>query len=368
MKILTVVGARPQFIKAAAVSRTLRKEHTEVLVHTGQHYDRNMSEIFFEELELPRPDYNLGVGSGSHARQTADMMVGVEEVLEKEKPDAVLVYGDTNSALAGVLAASKLHYPVAHVEAGPRAYNMRIPEEQNRIVADHLSRILFAPTQASVENLAREGIVKNVYNVGDVIYDAVLHYSKRIGRYDRAYFLRRCRRLCGEGAMPEKWYLATLHRPDNTDAPAKLFELMSAFEEFPLPVIFPVHPRTAPLLRQVTEKQTFWNTVAIEPVGYLDMLFLTKNARKVVTDSGGLQKEAYFLNTPCVTLRSETEWVETLMGNHNVLCEMNRGDILRKTLRTEPEGMPDAKPYGDGTAAEKITQILSRSFAPQVGS
>ena len=205
MKILTVVGARPQFVKAAAVSRVLRARHQEVLVHTGQHYDKNMSDIFFDELGIPKPDYNLGVGSGSHARQTADMLVGIEELLEKESPDAILVYGDTNSTLAGALAASKIHIPVAHVEAGLRSFNKRMPEEQNRVVTDHLSDVLFAPTQTAVDNLTREGITRNVFNVGDVMCDAVLHYAREVDKQTPDYYFARSRRLLGEGTMPQRW-------------------------------------------------------------------------------------------------------------------------------------------------------------------
>ena len=359
MKILTVVGARPQFVKAAAVSRVLRARHQEVLVHTGQHYDKNMSDIFFDELGIPKPDYNLGVGSGSHARQTADMLVGIEELLEKESPDAILVYGDTNSTLAGALAASKIHIPVAHVEAGLRSFNKRMPEEQNRVVTDHLSDVLFAPTQTAVDNLTREGIARNVFNVGDVMCDAVLHYAREIDKQTPDYYFARSRRLLGEGAMPQRWYLATIHRAENTDTPEKVYQVLSAFEELPCPVIFPVHPRTAPLVRQACEQHAFTNTVIIEPVGYIDMLFYTKNAVKVVTDSGGLQKEAYILHTPCVTVRDQTEWVETLAGNHNILCKPTREDILDKVLHTAVYESAYGKPYGNGDAARQITEKLT---------
>lgn len=362
MKILTIVGARPQFVKAAAVSRVLRQEHTELLVHTGQHYDKNMSEIFFTELDIPRPDYNLGVGSGSHARQTADMLVGIEELLVKETPDAVMVYGDTNSTLAGALAASKLHIPVVHVEAGLRSYNMRMPEEQNRVLTDHISRVLYAPTESAVENLSKEGIARNVYNIGDVMCDAVLHYAAEIDKHDRAYFFDRSRRLWGDGAMPDTWYLATIHRAENTDTAEKVFQVLSAFEELPHPVIFPVHPRTVPLVRQACEQHSFRNTIAVEPVGYIDMLFYTKTAVKVVTDSGGLQKEAYILHTPCVTVRDQTEWVETLIGNHNILCKPERESILKAVLHTTVDESAHTTPYGNGDAAQKILQTLPEAL------
>lgn len=362
MKILTIVGARPQFVKAAAVSRVLRVQHQEVLVHTGQHYDKNMSDIFFEELDIPKPDYNLGVGSGSHAHQTASMLVGIEELLQKEQPETILVYGDTNSTLAGALAASKIHIPVAHVEAGLRSFNKLMPEEQNRVVTDHLSDVLFAPTDTAVENLAREGITHHVYNVGDVMCDAVLHYAQQIEKQDRAYYCARTHRLWGDGDMPDVWYLATIHRAENTDTPEKVYQVLSAFEELPHPVIFPVHPRTVPLVRHACEQHKFSNTIAIEPIGYIDMLFYTKNAVKVITDSGGLQKEAYILHTPCVTVRDQTEWVETLSGNHNVLCKPQKEDILYKTLHTTVDERLYEKPYGDGHAADKITQILSQTL------
>lgn len=361
MKILTIVGARPQFVKAAAVSRVLRTQHQEVLVHTGQHYDKNMSDIFFEELGIPKPDYNLGVGSGSHAHQTASMLVGIEELLQKEKPETILVYGDTNSTLAGALAASKIHIPVAHVEAGLRSFNKLMPEEQNRVVTDHLSDVLFAPTDTAVVNLTQEGITHHVYNVGDVMCDAVLHYERQIEKQNREYYFSRSHRLWGDSAMPDVWYLATIHRAENTDTPEKVYQVLSAFEQFPYPVIFPVHPRTIPLVRYACEQYKFTNTIVIEPVGYIDMLFYTKNAVKVITDSGGLQKEAYILHTPCVTVRDQTEWVETLAGNHNVLSKPEKEDILRKTLDTIVDECSYGEPYGDGHAAENITRILSQA-------
>lgn len=362
MKLLTVVGARPQFVKAAAVSRILRKQHQEILVHTGQHYDQNMSDIFFEELQIPKPDYNLNVGSGSHAKQTADMLIGLENLLLKEKPDALMVYGDTNSTLAGALAASKLHVPVVHVEAGLRSFNMRMPEEQNRVLTDHISTILFAPTQIAVEHLANEGITRNVYDVGDVMCDAVLHYSKLIGQYDPSYYFSRSRRIWGEGRMPQAWYLSTIHRAENTDTPEKIYQILSAFEELEHPVIFPVHPRTVALVRQACDMYGFKNTIPIEPVSYIDMLFYTRNAIKVVTDSGGLQKEAYILKTPCVTVRDQTEWVETLKGNHNILCKPTKSDILNKVNETVVDDTVYTTPYGDGRAAEKITDKLTEAI------
>lgn len=359
MKIVTVIGARPQFIKAAAVSRALRKEHTEILVHTGQHYDNNMSDIFFEELNIPKPDYNLGIGSGSHAKQTAEMLIGIEKILQDEKPDYLMVYGDTNSTLAGALAASKILIPVIHVEAGLRSYNRAMPEEQNRVLTDHVSEILFCPTDTAVQNLKKEGISRNVYQVGDVMCDAVLYYSKEMEKQSREYFFNRLQGLYGLVTPLDKWYLATIHRAENTDTPDKVEEVLAAFEAFDAPVIFPVHPRTQPIVNSVMEKHQYHNIVFAEPMGYLDMLFYTKNAIKVVTDSGGLQKEAYILGTDSVTVRDQTEWVETLEGNHNILCRPRREDILDKVFYTDISTEPRNELYGKGNSAEKICKVLT---------
>lgn len=362
MKIVTVVGARPQFIKAVAVSRVIRKDNEEILVHTGQHYDKNMSDIFFEELHIPKPDYNLNIGSASHARQTAAMMVGVEDVLLKEKPDYLMVYGDTNSTLAGALAASKILVPIIHIEAGLRSFNMAMPEEQNRILTDRISKYLFCPTETAVKHLKNEGITKGVYNVGDVMCDAVLYYSKKLDSFDKEYFFGRLNGLFGKVNSIEKWYLATVHRAENTDTAEKVREILSAFEQFDKPVIFPVHPRTKCLVTELNEQNHYKNILFTEPIGYLDMLFFTKNAVKVVTDSGGLQKEAYILNTPCITVRDQTEWSETLIGNHNILAKCNYRDILSKVYHTEiAEGKTQAF-YGYGDAARKICVILNGRF------
>jgi UDP-GlcNAc3NAcA epimerase len=273
MKIVTVVGARPQFIKAAAVSRVLRGENEEILVHTGQHYDKNMSDVFFEELEILQPDYNLGIGSGSHARQTADMMVGIEDILKKERPDYLLVYGDTNSTLAGALAAAKIHIPIAHVEAGLRSYNMRMPEEINRILTDKVSTLLFCPTDTAVENLKKEGTVRGVYNVGDVMCDAVLYYAARLRDVD--FYLHRLKPLFRKALPPllDSWYMTTVHRAENTDEIEKIREILDALEALERPVIFPVHPRTKSLVGQIFDQNTYQNILFVEPMGYLDMLF-----------------------------------------------------------------------------------------------
>lgn len=359
MKIVTVVGARPQFIKAAAVSRKLRKEHQEILIHTGQHYDTNMSDIFFEELEIPRPDINLGVGSGSHAKQTADIMVGVENILMREKPDYLLVYGDTNSTLAGALAASKILIPIIHVESGLRSYNMCMPEEQNRVLTDHIAKLLLCPTEVAVKNLQKEGITEGVYNIGDVMCDAVLFYSKLMEQHERSYYLNRTRGLYGEvDNNIEEWYLATIHRAENTDKLEKVEEILKAFEQLDAKVIFPVHPRTRHFVDELKGKYQYTNILFIEPLGYLDMLYFTKNAKKVVTDSGGLQKEAYILGTPCITVRNQTEWVETVESGYNILAKPFCSDLLRK-ISNMPYAMHERKNYyGDGDAAEKLCYLL----------
>jgi UDP-N-acetylglucosamine 2-epimerase (non-hydrolysing)/UDP-GlcNAc3NAcA epimerase len=359
MKIVTVVGARPQFIKAAAVSRILRIEFEEILVHTGQHYDTNMSDIFFDELEIPHPDYNLGVGSGSHGKQTAEMLSGIEEILLKEKPDFLLVYGDTNSTLAGALAASKLNLPVIHVEAGLRSFNKRMPEEQNRILTDHVSEILFCPTETASTNLKNENIIKNVYVTGDVMCDAVLYYSQQMEQFTLEQQIGQLHCWYGE---PEKlsqgWYLSTIHRAENTDDVLKIEEILAALEKLSYPVIFPVHPRTKGMVSELCKKYFYTNIICVDPIGYKEMLYFTKNAQKIITDSGGLQKEAYILHIPCITVRDQTEWVETLQGNHNVLTKPCKSDILEKVVKLSPDSGNHPNYYGDGKAAEKICKII----------
>lgn len=361
MKILTVVGARPQFIKAAAVSRVIRCHHTEILLHTGQHYDADMSDIFFKELGIPKPDYQLGVGSGSHAQQTAGMMTGIERVLLAEKPDCLLIYGDTNSTLAGALAASKMQIPVAHVEAGLRSYNKCMPEEINRILSDHVSDLLFCPTDAAVENLRKEGIETGVCQVGDVMRDALLYYTERIKEHDQEFYFSQLRGLPQEKAAGvTQWYLATIHRAENTDSKDKIQEILAAFEELDAPVLFPVHPRIKAMVKQLDGEYGYRNILFTEPAGYLTMLYLLKHARKAVTDSGGLQKEAYMLDTPCVTVRDQTEWTETLEGGHNVLAKPEKKDILSKVYDTRISQCRKPEYYGDGHASDKICGILDQ--------
>lgn len=321
MKIISIVGARPQFIKAAAVSRAINRhnlnspEHTidEVLVHTGQHYDPNMSEIFFRELEIPGPRYHLEVGSGSHGRQTGEMLERIETVLLKEKADAVVVYGDTNSTLAGALAAAKIHHPVAHVEAGLRSWNRRMPEEVNRVVADHLSSLLLCPTETAVKNLTQEGIVKGVHLVGDVMQD-VLFWNLAISEKSSSI-------LETLDLHAGRYLLATVHRADNTDDKAKLESIIGALAKMAAAgeiVVFPAHPRTRKALKDIAPS-LLGNLTFIDPVGYRDMVWLERNAKMILTDSGGVQKEAYWLNVPCAVLREETEWVETSAGEGNRL-------------------------------------------------
>lgn len=360
MKIVTVIGARPQFIKAAPFSEVFRKYHKEVLVHTGQHYDVNMSEIFFEELNIPKPDYNLGIGSGNHGKQTAYMLAGIEDVLLAERPDGLLVYGDTNSTLAGALAASKLHIPVFHVEAGLRSYNKLMPEEQNRIIADHISDILLCPTQTAVNNLALEGIIEGVYNTGDIMFDAVLRNISRAhekyanGMWSNDIFVDSKNQL---SIQEGQFYLATIHRAENTDDPSKLETIFSAFNHLDKPVLLPLHPRT----RKIVEKLNIGlnNVIVIDPVGYLLMLYLTQKSAMVITDSGGLQKEAFLLGTPCTTLRDQTEWVETLIDSWNELSDIEVDQIISHVNRPLNNTKDQrSRPFGDGNASMKICKTI----------
>lgn len=348
MKIVTVVGARPQFIKAAPLSRVLRAKHTEILVHTGQHYDENMSDIFFTELNIPKPDYNLNIGSASHGKQTGDMLAGIEDVLIKEKPDFLLVYGDTNSTIAGALAASKLHIKVAHVEAGLRSFDRTMPEEINRVLTDHISDLLFAPTDTAIANLKAEGITKGVHNVGDIMMDAVI-YNANLSEANSKILLIL-------DISPKSYYLATIHRASNTDNIDNLKSIFSAFNQLDKQVILPLHPRTKVILAK--NNINTGNIKIIEPVGYLDMLKLTKNATVVVTDSGGLQKEAYILGTPCVTVRETTEWVETVDVGANKLAGTDTAKIIELVNSYKGVVMPNIPLYGDGHAAQKIVNIL----------
>lgn len=360
MKLLTIIGARPQFIKAAPFSEEFRKNNEEILLHTGQHYDTNMSDIFFQELGIPMPDYNLGVGSGSHGKQTATMLEGIEVILLKEKPDGILVYGDTNSTLAGALAASKLHIPVFHVEAGLRSYNKLMPEEQNRILTDHISDILLCPTQTAVDNLKKEGITTGVINTGDIMYDTVLRNIDIANeKYSNGLWFQEMVKENGNiDKFAEKgYYLATIHRAENTDNIEKLSNIFKAFSELDKPVLLPLHPRTKKLIENLNVDLK--NIIIIKPVGYLLMLYLISNAYMVVTDSGGLQKEAYFLKTPCTTLRDQTEWVETLENSWNILSDINVEEIKAKVKRELIcLQHPQPRSFGDGKAASRICEAI----------
>lgn len=379
MKIVTIVGARPQFIKAAVISRAVKSHNQEsapkrsireILVHTGQHYDYLMNRIFFEELEIPKPDYNLGVGSGSHGKQTGAMIERIETVLEKEKPDSVVVYGDTNSTLAGALAAAKLNIPVAHVEAGLRSYVRTMPEEANRLLTDHLATLLFCPTVQAVKNLAKEGIKpgreKIVKNIGDVMYDSILYYSKLAeikSTILKDLGLIKLQTHHSKLIIPN-YYLATLHRAENTDDLKRLQSILKALNEIgkKIPVILPLHPRTRKMIKIhhfISKAQ--WVRL-IDPVSYLNMLMLEKNARAILTDSGGVQKEAYWLRVPCITFRNETEWIETVKSGWNVLVGTGTQNILMglKSLEREKPSRKGRDLFGDGKAGEKIIQVLVR--------
>ena len=360
MKITTIIGARPQFIKAAVVSRAIADSNklvasnsslvTEVIVHTGQHYDHNMSEVFFKELEIPEPHLNLEVGSGYHGQQTGQMLIKLEEVMLSEKPDWVLVYGDTNSTLAGALAAVKLHIPVAHVEAGLRSFNKSMPEEHNRVLTDHCSDLLFCPTSAAVKNLKIEGVANGVHRVGDVMFDSVL--------FNTGLATKRSKILETLKLQNKAYALATVHRAENTDDSHRLQAIFEALEKISsegLRVVLPLHPRT----RKLYDALRFSGAKIkiIEPVSYLDMLQLEQQARLILTDSGGVQKEAYWMKVPCITLRDETEWIETVEAGWNILAGADRDKIV-ESAKTDRKPSKQYPAYGDGKAGEKIVDIL----------
>ncbi len=350
MKIASIVGARPQFIKAAPLSRRLRQEHSEILIHTGQHYDANLSQVFFEELRLPEPDYNLGVGSGWQGAQTGRMLEAIENVLLKENPDWVIVYGDTNSTLAGALAAAKLHIPVAHIEAGLRSNNRHMPEEINRILTDHISDLLFCPSENAVTNLGTEGIFSGVHNIGDIMVDSLRWANSSCHELSP---------ICAaHGLVGNDYLLATIHRAENTDDPDRLSAIFLAINQLTEPVILPLHPRTCLAIEQqgIALRP---HIHPIEPSGYCSMIALEKHARMILTNSGGVQKEAYWLSTPCITLRDETEWIETVAAGWNLLVGADTAAILRAVENFDP---PLARPtlYGDGYAAERAVNILNK--------
>ena len=369
VKLISIVGARPQFIKAAPVSRAIEQHNldnhgpqiTEILVHTGQHYDYKMSQVFFDQLEILPPRYNLGVGSGNHGQMTGAMLAKIETVLLKERPDWVLVHGDTNSTVAGAMAAVKLHIPVAHVEAGLRSFNRRMPEEINRVLTDHISIILFCPTDTAVINLKKEGITKGVFNVGDVMYDAFLA-NKNLAHQKSGI-------LSDLELKPKSYCLATVHRQENTEDPRRLLNIFTAFEELSsadCPFIILLHPRTRKALQRHKGKLLLSPHVRLlSPASYLDMIALEVHARVILTDSGGVQKEAYFARVPCVTLRDETEWIETIEAGWNHLggadCRQI-ADAFEKAINSFP--LEQAGLYGDGKASHLLLRNLISS-SPQ---
>jgi UDP-N-acetylglucosamine 2-epimerase len=350
MKIVTVVGARPQFIKSVPVSKALANAgHVEMILHTGQHYDHEMSKIFFEEMGIQEPFINLSIGAGTHAQQTSQMLVGIERFLLAHMPDLVIVYGDTNSTLSGALATAKLHIKLAHVEAGLRSYNRQMPEEYNRVITDHCSDVLFCPTQTAVDNLDREGIRAGVHLVGDTMYDAVLQFSRLASQKSTI--------LPSLGLNPKGYLLATIHRPYNTDNPTALSSILSAFQQVAEAIIFPIHPRTMKALK-TSKINVPPNVIRTDPLGYLDMLMLEQNARVILTDSGGIQKEAYFFKVPCLTLRPETEWVETTSSGWNSLVGTDPAKIITGLKTPLSPGLAHPDYFGDGHAGEKIVSTL----------
>ena len=355
MKIITIIGARPQFIKAAMCSQVFAEQGIkELIVHTGQHFDENMSKVFFEELSIPKPAYNLGIGGGSHGQNTGRMIEVIEQVLVSEKPDWVLVYGDTDSTLAGALAAVKLHIRVAHVEAGLRSFNRKMPEEINRILTDHAANLLFAPTETAIQHLTSEGIIGDkVILVGDVMFDAALHFGNLADDQSNV--------LGTLGLQPRSYTLATIHRAENTDDPTRLDAILRGFGEFSHNIVLPLHPRTRSRIDKFGLTMSS-NIQIIDPLGYIDMVMLEKNASLIATDSGGVQKEAYFYRVPCVTLRNETEWIELIDTGWNCLVPPIDGIDIAVAMKNALGscGM-EIELYGQGDAAEKITRKLNES-------
>ena len=351
MKVMTIIGARPQFIKAAVVSRAFnehRPDVTEIIVHTGQHYDANMSDVFFEDLDIPRPDYNLGIGGGTHGQNTGRMVEKLEELMIEVQPDWVLVYGDTDSTLAGALAASKLHIRVAHVEAGLRSFNRKMPEEINRVLTDHIADLLFAPTESGRINLINEGIsLEKIQLVGDVMYDAALYYKERA----------RIPEVSPELQLEGKdFVLCTIHRAENTDDPKRLRNILQGLGDSGQQIVLPLHPRTKAKLKDLGMSIPK-NIQMIDPVGYLEMVWLEANCRCVATDSGGVQKEAYFHQKPCITLRDETEWVELIETKWNVLVGANKEKICQQLLLNDCQ-LTQIELYGSGNSGSDIVKSV----------
>ena len=365
MKVASVVGARPQFIKSALMSEELRKSHSEVLIHTGQHYDYEMSKVFFDELEIVEPDYNLDVGSGSHGLQTGLMLERIEKVLLDEKPDCVIVYGDTNSTLAGALAGSKLQIPVVHIEAGLRSFNRKMAEEINRVVTDHISSLLFCPTETAVKNLKNEGISDGVYEVGDVMYDVFLSCIKTARKKSKVLSTLNLKSGTPNSqhyfdTTPKDYVLVTIHRAENTDDIGNLSNIVSALANLNRKVVFPVHPRTRKQI-QAFDMQKYLsnsNVLLTEPMSYFDMLVLEERAQVIITDSGGVQKEAYWSGVPCITLRGETEWVETVDAGWNVLVAADKDKIVEKVEEFKPAS-ERRELFGGGKAVKRIVEVMT---------
>ncbi len=360
-KILTVVGARPQFIKAGILSKKLDGEFNEVLLHTGQHYDANMSDVFFTELGIKEPKYNLNVGSSSHAKQTAQMMVGIEEVIEQEKPDGVLIYGDTNSTVAASLTASKMLIPVFHVEGGIRTHCLDMPEEQNRIIADHLSSMIFVSTVDNLKEANKEGLGGRSYLVGDIMYDSLIYYSKVVEDQGHDYYFSKLEGIFEHRRtkLTDSFCLATIHRPENTDNEDAFWEILSALNEMEDVVVLATHPRIRHRIEQVGEY--FPNIYFVEPLSYMDTIFFAQNAKMVITDSGGLHKEAYLHGTPCVTIL-RSGWLETRKGGWNKFVAPVADDILSAAMRNDIDKTVVRDDFGDGNACGKIIELLKGFF------
>ncbi len=355
MKIVTVVGARPQFIKAAALSRELRKNQEEILVHTGQHFDYNMSDIFFDEMNIPKPEYNLGISGGSHAEMTGKMLIAIEQVLMKEKPDALIVFGDTNSTLAAALAAVKIHIPVIHIEAGNRVGTLDNPEEVNRILTDHVSKVKFVCVESAMDSLKKEDLAENAFLVGDLMYDAFLYY-REIANNNHADTLTT---LSGNQCeIPDKFIYMTCHRQENTQDPGTLIEILSAVDEMGISVIYPVHPRNRESVNAMIRDYSFEHLIFTEPLGYLDSIYLVDHADKIVTDSGGVQREAFFAQKQCITILDFVCWPETMLDHCNQLAKPEKADILDK-LDKKVQFNTAYQPFGDGRSALKICKVIN---------
>jgi UDP-GlcNAc3NAcA epimerase len=349
MRIMTIVGARPQFIKAHPISKEIRKNHEEIIIHTGQHYDYNMSGAFFEELGIPKPDYNLGINSSNESDKFGKMILEIGKLILELNPDLVIVYGDTDSTLAGAIAANKNSIKLAHIESGLRSFDKSMPEEINRIITDQCATFLFCPTKTSVENLKKEGIERNVYNSGDVMYDAILSFKK----------LAKKQILDELNLKQSEYFLATIHRKSNTNNKENLKNILEAFKESNEKIVFPIHPRTKKFLEEHGLNLEMPNVKLIPPVTYLEMLALEENAKKILTDSGGIQKEAFFLKVPCITLRDNTEWTETVSNGWNILVGADKEKIINAINNFNPKTNQEEH-YGDGKATEKIVSIIEK--------